>query len=50
MIPEALARPGRLVLASRSPQRRAILAMLGIEFEVVEPAYDEPDLEGSPGD
>jgi septum formation protein len=30
-----------LVLASTSPQRRAILAQLGIPFEVVAPAYDE---------
>ncbi len=36
---------GPLVLASRSPQRRAILAQLGIPFTVVEPAYDEHDPE-----
>jgi septum formation protein len=30
-----------LVLASRSPQRHAILVQLGLEFRVVEPAYDE---------
>jgi septum formation protein len=30
-----------LVLASTSPQRRAILAQLGIGFEVVAPDYDE---------
>jgi len=30
-----------LVLASRSPQRRAILEQLGIPFDVVEPRYDE---------
>ena len=30
-----------LTLASRSPQRRAILTQLGIEFEVVEPTDDE---------
>ena len=34
---------GPLVLASRSPQRRAILAQLGIPFTVVEPAYEEHD-------
>ena len=34
---------GPLVLASRSPQRRAILAQLGITFTVVEPAYEEHD-------
>jgi septum formation protein len=32
-----------LVLASRSPQRRAILEQLGIPFEVVSPSYDEDD-------
>ncbi|HKV69497.1 MAG TPA: Maf family protein [Gaiellales bacterium] len=46
MIPEGLSQP--LVLASRSPQRRAILAMLGIEFDVVTPDYDEPELPGTP--
>jgi septum formation protein len=30
-----------LVLASTSPQRRAILEQLGLPFEVVEPRYDE---------
>jgi nucleoside triphosphate pyrophosphatase len=30
-----------LLLASRSPQRRAILEQLGIPFEVVAPRYDE---------
>jgi septum formation protein len=30
-----------LTLASRSPQRRAILAQLGIEFEVVVPGVEE---------
>jgi septum formation protein len=34
-----------LLLASRSPQRRAILRQLGIPFDVVEPSYDEPPLE-----
>jgi septum formation protein len=33
-----------LLLASRSPQRRAILEQLGLPFRVVEPDYDEPDL------
>jgi septum formation protein len=50
MIPEGLARLRPLRLASRSPQRRAILTMLGIEFDVVEPAYDEPDLPGAPAE
>jgi septum formation protein len=36
------AAPGtRLLLASRSPQRRAILKQLGIPFDVVEPRYEE---------
>jgi septum formation protein len=30
-----------IVLASRSPQRRAILEQLGIPFDVVEPRYEE---------
>src|SRR4051794_7550825 len=30
-----------LLLASRSPQRRAILEQLGIPFDVIEPHYDE---------
>jgi septum formation protein len=37
-----------LVLASRSPQRRAILTQLGLEFRVVEPAYDELPLPLAP--
>jgi septum formation protein len=36
-----------LVLASRSPQRRAILTQLGIEFEVVVPDVEELE-EGDP--
>ena len=35
-----------LLLASRSPQRRAILEQLGLPFEVVAPQYDEEHLEG----
>jgi septum formation protein len=35
-----------LVLASTSPQRRAILEQLGIAFEVVEPTYVEHDPPG----
>ncbi len=34
---------GRLVLASTSPQRRAILAQLRIPFVVVAPVYEEHD-------
>ncbi len=33
-----------LVLASRSPQRRALLEQLHLPFRVEEPAYDEPPL------
>ena len=36
-----------LVLASTSPQRRAILEQLRIPFEVVEPAYEETELRGA---
>lgn len=32
---------GRLILASRSPQRRAILTQLGLEFEVIVPDVEE---------
>jgi septum formation protein len=35
-----------LLLASTSPQRRAILGQLGIPFEVVAPAYEERDPPG----
>jgi septum formation protein len=38
--------PPALVLASRSPQRRAILEQLGLRFEVVEPDVEE----GTAGD
>jgi septum formation protein len=31
----------RLILASSSPRRREILGILGIEFEVIEPQFDE---------
>jgi septum formation protein len=50
VIPHALRRSQPLLLASRSPQRRAILAMLGVEFEAVAPDYDEPDLPGTPAE
>ena len=36
-----------LLLASTSPQRRAILEQLGIPFEVVPPRYDEDDAAGA---
>ena len=35
--------PAPLLLASTSPQRKAILEQLGIPFDVVAPAYDEED-------
>ena len=35
--------PAPIVLASTSPQRSAILAQLGIPFEVVAPPYEEED-------
>ncbi len=37
-----------LILASTSPQRRAILTGLGVPFRVVAPTYDEVPLPGSP--
>lgn len=37
-----------LVLASRSPQRRALLAQLGLPFRVVEPAFDEEPVDLPP--
>ncbi len=40
----------RLLLASTSPQRRAILEQLGLEFDVVAPDYVERDEEGVPPD
>jgi septum formation protein len=39
-----------ITLASRSPQRRAILEQLGIEFSVVDPDYEEIDPTGMPPD
>ena len=44
-----MSNPPRLVLASRSPQRRAILEQLGIAFDV-RPADVEEDIEGDPAD
>jgi septum formation protein len=37
-----------LVLASRSPQRRAILTQLGLAFRVAEPSYEEDPLPLAP--
>jgi septum formation protein len=37
-----------LLLASRSPQRRAILEQLGVPFEVVVPRYEEEQAGGGP--
>ncbi len=38
----------RLILASTSPQRRAILTSLNVDFEVVAPSYDEVPIPGTP--
>jgi len=38
----------RLILASTSPQRRAILTSLNVDFEVVAPTYDEVPIPGTP--
>ena len=50
MLAELLARSGPLVLASQSPQRRAILEQLGLSFTAVVPDYDEVDPPGMPPD
>ncbi|MDP9260025.1 MAG: Maf family protein [Actinomycetota bacterium] len=39
-----------LILASRSPQRRAILTQLGLEFRIVEPSYEELPLPLAPAE
>jgi septum formation protein len=39
--------PTPLLLASTSPQRRAILRQLGIPFDVARPLYDEEDAPGA---
>jgi septum formation protein len=38
----------RLILASSSPRRREILALLGVPFEIIEPAFDEQVSSGLP--
>jgi nucleoside triphosphate pyrophosphatase len=38
----------RLLLASTSPRRREILALLGLPFEVIAPQFDELPLSGRP--
>jgi septum formation protein len=38
----------RLILASSSPRRREILALLGVPFEIIEPAFDEQVSRGLP--
>jgi septum formation protein len=43
---EALSGAPPLLLASTSPQRRAILEQLGLAFEVVAPRYEERDDDG----
>jgi septum formation protein len=41
--------PPPLVLASKSPQRNALLSALGLEFEIVDPAIEE-STDGEPRD
>jgi septum formation protein len=50
VVSDLLARTEGLVLASQSPQRRAILEQLGIAFTVVVPDYEEVDPPGMPPD
>jgi septum formation protein len=40
--PDRMATPPRLILASSSPRRRELLALLGLPFEVVPSLYQEP--------
>ncbi|MDQ2911565.1 MAG: Maf family protein [Actinomycetota bacterium] len=40
--------PPPLLLASRSPQRRAILEQLGVPFDVLVPQYEEEPRDGDP--
>jgi septum formation protein len=47
VIADGIARISPLTLASRSPQRRAILTQLGIDFVVQEPDYEEHDPSGA---
>jgi septum formation protein len=46
VVSELVGRGGGLVLASQSPQRRAILEQLGFDFTAVVPDYDEVDPPG----
>ena len=46
--PALAGRPRRLVLASTSRYRRALLAQLGLPFEVAAPVADETPLAGEP--
>jgi septum formation protein len=41
--------PRRIILASRSPQRQALLSALGLDFEIADPAIEELT-EGEPRD
>jgi septum formation protein len=43
VIADGIGRIAPITLASRSPQRRAILTQLGIDFIVAEPDYEEHD-------
>jgi septum formation protein len=47
VIADEIARISPVTLASRSPQRRAILTQLGIDFVVSEPHYEEHDPPGA---
>jgi septum formation protein len=47
VIADEIARISPVTLASRSPQRRAILTQLGIDFVVSEPHYEEHDPSGA---
>ena len=38
----------QLVLASTSPRRQALLALLGLSFEVSPPAFEEQSIAGLP--
>ncbi|MBY4846350.1 Maf family protein, partial [Burkholderia dolosa] len=45
-MPDTVCRPPRLILASSSRYRRALLERLGVPFDVVSPDIDETPLGG----
>ncbi|WP_261316208.1 Maf family protein, partial [Burkholderia dolosa] len=45
-MPDTVCRPPRLILASSSRYRRALLERLGVPFDVVSPDIDETPLDG----